>query len=275
MAVSLGRIKERIRQEMEVNSDSTTYNGNRLKDMVNEVSLEILEGKVPDEITGRYIQGNIMNFNIGKVSMKIIGPKVLKSWIEPGDAEIFMDTKDLPESWAVLIGDDVVTYTSKTETSLIWCSGITIYQKAGTTVEILYSLPEDFWKPIKAYRRSCGKDVGLIYNDNLNYLQQYYEIKEGYIYYNGLRAEEIYYLQYSKKYQNLENDNDLSVFPDHLALNVIPYICGGRLIKDEVLRIKLLTQGYLKLQTEYAKQGEELGKPKHINWKRYGFSSIR
>jgi hypothetical protein len=58
-------------------------------------------------------------------------------------------------------------------------------------------------------------------------------------------------------------------------LNIIPFICGGRLIKDEVLRVKLLNQWYNKLANEYAKQGETTGKPKGIQWKRFGFSSVR
>jgi hypothetical protein len=51
MAVTLGQMKTKTWQEMEVNSDSTTYNTDRLRDMINEVSLEFLEGKVANELT--------------------------------------------------------------------------------------------------------------------------------------------------------------------------------------------------------------------------------
>jgi len=57
-------------------------------------------------------------------------------------------------------------------------------------------------------------------------------------------------------------------------LNIIPFIAWGRMIKDEILRAKLLTQWYNKLATEWIKAGEEVGKPKNIQWKRYSFSSI-
>jgi hypothetical protein len=46
------------------------------------------------------------------------------------------------------------------------------------------------------------------------------------------------------------------------------------MIKDPELRAKLLTQWYNKLATEGIKAGEEIGKPKNIQWKRYSFNSI-
>jgi hypothetical protein len=72
-------MKTKTWQEMEQNSDSTTYNANRLRDMINEVSQEFLEGKVSNELTGKYIQCNIFNFNKGKFAVEILSDIALPS----------------------------------------------------------------------------------------------------------------------------------------------------------------------------------------------------
>ncbi len=275
MAVNLWQIKTKIWQEMEVNSDSTTYNNNRLTDMVNEVSLEILEGKVANELSGKYIQWNILNFNKWKFAITLLANKQLTNDVLITDVEIYFDTAWIPNVWAILLWDEVISYTWKTASSIIWCAWILSGHKIWETVVFLYNTPANFWKPLKLYKKFNNNEIDIPYKDNENNLEKYYEIKEWYLYVYWALNWDKYYVDYIKKYVNMVNDTDISVFPDHIALNIIPFICWGRMIKDETLRMKLLNQWYNKIMTEFVKQWEELGKPKWVQWKRFGFSSIR
>jgi len=275
MVVTLGKIKTKIWQEMEVNSDSSTYNTNRLRDMVNEVSLEILEGKVANELTGKYIQWNVLNFNKSKFAINILWPKALTGNVSLIDTEILFDTTDAPTTWAILLWDEVIVYTWKLVDRITWCTWILSTHKTWETIQFLYTLPEDFWKPLKLYKTFNNKETEILYKDNENNLSRFYEIKEWYLYTYWLQGWDVYYMEYTKIYENLVEDTDECIFPDHIALNIIPFICWGRMIKDEVLRIKLLNQGYNKIMTEYVKQWESIGKPRWVQWKRFWFSSIR
>jgi len=243
--------------------------------MINEVSLEILEWKVSNELIGKYIQWNILNFNKWKFAKKLINPKPLTDEVEVWDVEILFDTADYPTTWAILLWNEVIIYTWKASDRITWVSGILSWHQNGTIIQPLYSLPTDFWKPLKVYKFLNNNEVEILYKDNINNLESFYEIKEWYLFMYWLDVWYTYYIEYIKSYTNLENDIDETVFPDNIALNIIPFICWGRMIKDDVLRIKLLSQWYNKLATEFAKQWEIVGKPKWINWKRFWFSSIR
>ncbi len=275
MAITLWQIKTKIWQEMEVNSDSSTYNTDRLRDMVNEVGLEILEWKVANELTNKYIQWNILNFNKWKFAKTLISPKPLTDEVEIADTEILFDTTNYPTVWAILLGNEVITYTWKAADRITWVTWILSWHQKGTIVQPLYIVPADFWKPLKVYKFFDNKETEILYKDNINNLERYYEIKEWYLFFYWVLAWDTYYIEYTKKYVNLEDDTDETIFPDHIALNIIPFICWGRMIKDEVLRVKLLSQWYNKLATEFAKQWEDIWKPKWINWKRFWFNSIR
>ncbi len=272
---TLWQIKTKIWQEMEVNSDSTTYNDNRLRDMINEVSREILEGKVADELTWKYIQWNILDFNKWKTAFEVLPPKSLEKEIEIDDDEIYFNTEGYPDVWAVLIGDEVVEYSGKDADKITNCKGILSKHKVGTIIRPLYVLPRDLWKPLRMYKVINESEIETLYRDNENRLSRYYEIKEGYILTYWLKSGYTQYLEYTKVYEDLVNDTDESILPDSISMNILPFIAWGRMIKDEVLRIKLLTQWYNKIMTEYTKQGESLWKHKKIEWKRFGFSSLR
>jgi hypothetical protein len=125
------------------------------------------------------------------------------------------------------------------------------------------------------YKIFGNKETEILYRDPENSLDKFYELKDWYIYVYWLQAWDTYYVEYTKEYEPLVNDTDKTVLPDYIALNIIPFVSWGRMIKDEVLRVKLLNQGYNKVMTEYTKQWEDLWKPKWVNWKRFGFSSIR
>jgi hypothetical protein len=120
-------------------------------------------------------------------------------------------------------------------------TGILSNHKAGEQAIVLYTLPTNFWKPQKVYNYISQKELEIPLKDNINNQYKYYEIIDSYIVFYGVQLETVY-VKYTTEYTMLATDTDLSLFPANIALNIIPFICGGRLIKDEVLRVKLLNQ---------------------------------
>jgi len=278
MVVTLWEMKTKTWQEMEQNSDSTTYNTNRVRDMINEVSQEFLEGKVSNELTGKYIQLNVLNFNKWKFAITIIDSLTITAPIVVWDITVSVDTTTLPAIGAVMIWNEIIAYTSKNATTLLWVTGILSAHKSWDTVIPLYSVPTDYWKSVEVYSFLQNQKQVVSYRDSNGQLVRYYEEMSDwttkYINFFWMMTDDVYYIDYTKTYELLVDDVDESIFPDYMSLNIIPFIAWGRMIKDEILRAKLLTQWYNKLATEWIKAGEEVGKPKNIQWKRYSFSSI-
>lgn len=279
MTVTRWQIKTKIWQEMEQNSDSITYSSQRLNDIIDEVSQEIIEWKVANELTWKFIQGNILNFNQWKFAIKIIADLQLTWDITPASTEIPVDGTNLPINWAILIWNDVIEYTWNSWVELLLATWILSDHKEWDTVNIIYSVPTDFWKSTKVYSFIQRQENEILYKDSNNQLVKYYETLDWenwkYIYFYWVTWDDLYYVNYTKQYTPMTDDISNSIFSDYISLNVIPFICGGRIIKDELLRVKLLTQWYNKIATEFIKEWEKVWKPKNIQRKRFGFNSIR
>jgi hypothetical protein len=184
----------------------------------------------------------------------------------------------LPSAWAILLWNEIVEYTSKDATKIMWVTWVLTSHKAWDSATILYKCPTDFWKTSDVFSFIDKNKQVLEYKDVNGQLRKYYETLENwankYIYFYWVTKDDKYYIEYTKTYTLLEDDVDESIFPDYISLNIIPFVVWGRMIKDEILRVKLLYQWYNKITTETIKQWESVGKPKTIQWKRYNFSSI-
>mgnify|MGYP003435135361 CR=1 FL=1 len=270
---TVGDIKTRIRQEMEQNSDSTTYNSQRLLDMINEVGQEIREGKVSNELTNLYIQGNVLDFATSKFVVSPIDNLPINAPITTSSTEIEIDTTNLPTTGGILLWNEIISYTGKTATEITGVTGILSDHSIGEFAIILHKLPTNFRKPLKVYNFISQQEIEIQMKDSINNQYKYYEILDWYIYFYGTSKDKIY-IKYTTNYEYLTDDTDPSPFPDSIALNILPFIAGGRMIKDEVLRVKLLTQWYNKIATEYTRQWEKTGKPKGMGRKRFWFNSV-
>jgi len=270
---TVGDIKTRTWQEMEQNSDSTTYNSNRLLDMINEVGQEIREGKISNELSNTTIQGNVLDFATSKFVVTPINNLPINADITTASTEIEIDTTNLPTTGGILLWNEIISYTGKTATEITGVTGILSSHGEWEIAIILHKLPTSFWKPLKVYNFTNQQEIEIDMKDNVNRQYKYYQILDWYIYFYGTSNDKIY-IKYTTNYEYLTADTDQSPFPDNIALNILPFIVGWRMIKDEVLRQKLLTQWYNKMTTEFAKQWEKTGKPKGIGWKRFWFSSV-
>lgn len=68
-----------------------------------------------------------------------------------GAVVIYCDTTNLASSGWVEIGDEQLSYTSKTSTTLTGVSASTVKHLSGANVRQLYSMPTNFEKPIAVY----------------------------------------------------------------------------------------------------------------------------
>lgn len=275
---TIAQILSRTWQEMEQKSSSNTYSRQRLLDMYNELGKEITQGRVANELTGKFIQCNIFKFNTAKFWITKQDPIVLQWDITTSSTEILLDTTKVQDEWAILIGDEVIEYTSKDATKIMWCTWILLEHKTGESITVLNLCPEDFWKPTMVYSFYNGKRVELRTIESNIQLNRYYDIynvgANTYLSLYGVQWNSNYYIEYIKVREDAVEDTEVSIFPQKIALDIIPFICGWRLNKDDVLRAKLLNQGYNKLSTECANQGDLTGKPKGIWRHRFWFSSI-
>jgi len=276
---TLWDIKTKTWQEMVVNSDSTTYNTDRLWNMINEVGEEIIQKRVFNELSNSYVLWSDLPFYNDKFPITIINDLVLTASVAIADIAISLDTTDLPDTWAVQILWDIIEYTGKTATEITWVTGILVAHAEWDTVIPLYNLASDFYKPIKMYKIVREEQVEILQKDVPNVqLRSYYDIVQKwdnwYIKSKNLDLW-IYYIDYMKKYEAMTSDLDDSIFPDDIALNVIPFIVGWRLIKDQDLRVQLLSEWYGKLAWTYTKYGSKTSKQKKITYTRFWFSSLK
>lgn len=279
--VTFAEQKTKAWQEMEVNSNSTTYNTDRMGDAINEIGREINEGRVYNELTSSYIEVNVLDESKGQTAFEVLESVVLQWDITVASTEILCNATNLPWAGAILIWDDIITYTSKTDTQLEGVSGILVNHYEGDTIAPVYEMPADFYKPLDLYFVRNSVEVHVEYQDSDWQLRVYYAIKKdswkSYLYMvgNSYNYRDTYYVSYIKEYSDLIEETDISMFRYAIAKDVIPFIAGWRTIKDPDLRVKLLTQWYGKMVNEGTKAWRNISKPKKVEWVRPWFSSNR
>jgi len=277
-AITLWDVKTKIWEEMVQKSTSTTYSSTKLTNMVNEVSAQIFDKQVYNELTNRYIQLSDLPFNNKLTAYTIIDNPVLTSAIEAWDTEINVVTTDLDWSWTVMIWWDIITYNAKTATQLQWVSGILLPYDAWEEVIKLYPTPSDFNKPLKFYKMSSWNEVEVKWLRDWDSLTKYYNIVYSWddtFIYTTSNISWWYYLKYTKDYTVLEEDTEEVELPRDIALNSLVFICAWRLIKDAELRVQLLTKWYGNLTVAANKYNNPSWKAKKPRWKRFSFSSIQ
>lgn len=271
-------IKTKIWDEMVQNSSSSTYNSNKLNAMIDEVSEQIVDKQVYNEFTNAYVQISDLPFINGITAFDFISNPVTTAEVNVGDTEINCVTDDLPATGTIKLEWDIITYTSKSATQLLDVTGILLKHTAGTTVRLLYDAPADFGKPLKFYKVVNGEEQevrGKWEGDSLvTYYDTIYSWDNTYIQVSN-NVQWGYYIKYAKSYTYMTDDTDVSIFPDDIALNSLVFISAGRMIKDQQLRVQLLTKGYWNLTVASNKYNNQSGKTKKPRWKRFWFNSIR
>ena len=270
--------KTKTWDEMVQKSTSTTYNDTKVGNMINEVWQQIIDKQVYNELTNTYIQISDLPFNNGLTAFTIISNPVLTADVDIVDVTIDCVTTDLEDDGSVMIGWDIISYTSKSATQLIWVTGILLPHYSWAVVTKLYEAPADFNKPLDFYSVTDWKN---------NSIRWKWEAEDLAVFYNTIsfwdkifiitssNVQGGYYLKYAKSYTSLTSDSASSIFPADIADNVIPFIAGWRMIKDPDLRGQLLAKWYGNLTIAANKYNNQSWTTKKPRWKRFWFSSIQ
>ena len=274
---TLGDMEEITWAEMIQKSTSTTYTEPRLKNAINEIGRDILDKQVFNELTQTPIQISSLPFVEAVKSFKIIDNPVITSDVTAWDTVISVETAGMAATWAVMIWWETLVYSAMDATSITLDSAVELSYDSGTVLVLLYEMSETFGKPLSLYK------VDWI---SKTYIRWQWEWDSLTIWYNTITiwdkiyiitSENLswnYYIKYVEKYVGLEDLADETIFPDDIAKSVIPFIAGGKLIKDPDLRQQLLTRGYWNLVIAINKYNNLSGKTKKPRRKRFWFSSI-
>lgn len=264
--------------EMEQNSSSTTYNRERVVSAINEVCQAFIQGKIYNHVTDKHISLNIFPENTDKVCYEILESKVTKADITKASTEIEFDTTWLEDSWAIRIDDEIILYTAKESDKITWVTWILSSHKAWAIVNVIFKVPDNLYKPISVYQYNNWNKREVLMKDTINNISTYYTIwlknNIQYLEFVWIWQTNKVYVDYIKEYELLVDNEDICIFNDNVSLNIIPFIAGWNMIKDEVLRVKLLRQGFGKAIDESTSNWEPNWKPKMITRKRFGFTSV-
>ena len=277
-SVTVWEIKTKIRAEMVQKSTSSTYTSSKLMDMINEVSEQITDKMVYNELINDNIQLSALPFNEDITAFNIIDNPVTTLATAVGDITIDCVTTNLLSSWFIQIAWDVISYTGKTATQLTGVNWILLSHDAWSDIKQLYSLPSDFWKPMKFYQVTNWVELEVRWRWESDSLSIYYDtmyIDDWEYLTTKNTGAWWYYMRYNKAYNVLSSDLEYSILPYDMAMNALVFICAGRLIKDPDLRVQLLTKWYGNLAVAASKYSNKSWDTKKPRWKRFNFSSIR
>lgn len=245
----LSDVKTKIWRLLWVQPNSGNFSSEILTEEINDVMSDIWRGNIVNRLTNKIISSGWMYFQENYYSFRISKKSNITSDVSIGDTSINMPTDGMNAQGWVMIWGDYIQYTSKTDTSIEWVSGITTSHNSGATVIQLYTLPLNY-------------DI-MIQMDEVNY--QYSWVRytpinwEWVVKFDILRVwsvpllkidwlayDTIIRTKYSTKYVDVtDNDSDFPL-PDRYGTICIAYIVAGQMWYD-----KMMLQAERNLKTGY------------------------
>lgn len=265
-------------------SKSTNFSRPILVDEINETLRQVLRGRVSSILSpGKIYRAWELWFLEWRTNVRVkwgwIATEILNIW----DTELKTDTNDLLESWYVEIGWDILAYTWKTDTELVWVTGQTIKHYVWEKITQLYVMPAEMEKP---------KLVNYINKNSTTNkipvpLFTWYEAKS----YNviktwtvtlleiaGFEADDIIEVNYNKVFNDLSEDTDICPIPDDYWTSVIARLVAWAIAYDKEMpqAERVLNRWYWNLQNmfQYFTNKKIVIKQK-LKPTPYSFSSIK
>ncbi len=263
-------IDEKVRRAMVIESDSTTYDRSDVRiPKINSVVQNICKWRYKD-ITSS--PNNPVIYQWGDmIFLRKPIPYVVNTPLPTTDV-VLVDAESIPisntewytASWAVIINNNIIPYTSLTPTSFEGTSNILAQIPSGATVHQLYTLPDDYHKPF------LMKYVGNTWNNNIDF-KDFRDPQAGFTNYYVLWDSDVgqylyivgdvgtYWFYYYKSVSDMVDDDDECVIPDSYPVDMVALIVAWELLyevwlEDEAMR--KLTIWYSKLQVFYSEYAE-------------------
>lgn len=277
-------IKERIWEELGQTADSINFSDKIIGRKVNATIRLILKGRVTSLLdTNRiYRAWNIWFLNdktFYKIQWWWLSTWVFNVW----DTSLPCTTESLLSSWFVQIWQEIISYSSKTDTTLEWCTWNLQSHLANETISQLYPLPIVADKPSNLYLIDVktNRRTEIPYNEDISY-NTCYEIlnfgQQKLLRILWVQKDRIVEAKYTKIFTDLVNDTDLSPFPDNYWTEVVALLASWEMAFTKMLpnAQPILVEAYTHLQNMFQDFTNATSKIKQsIKPQAYKFTSIR
>jgi hypothetical protein len=271
MANTYQEIIKKVYYLLAVDEDSTTYDkATKVKPKINSIIKDICKGRYKSVLDNTIIKGGDLPFLQKQAWFETKRSTALTNgaivWANTLDAL----TVNLTPSGYLLIGGDVVNYTSTTSNVIGWVTWLSSNVSRWDIIEQIRPVPPDADRSFQLFEIGrYGETCPVPYNESLHWLagtpnrawdgspQWWATINDGdgnmfILIRSGKNAK--YQLWYYKKVSDLVNDADICKLPDDSGIEFVAEIVAGELLREteeDPHGSKLLKLWYNKLHMFY------------------------
>lgn len=281
---TFGDLKERVWEELWQTSDSINFSDKIVWKRVNAMIRKVLKGRVtslldPNRIYRAWNIDFLYNKTFYKIQWGWLTTDVFYVW----QTSLPCTTDSLLWNWYVQVWQEIIKYTSKTSTTLEWCTGNLQEHLANETVTQLYPLPIEADKPSNVYLIDTkdNRRTEIPYNEEIMFATCYEILnfsQQKLVRILWIDDWSIIEVKYNKIFTDLVNDIDLSPLPNDYGTEVVSMLTAWEMAFTKMLpnANPILIESYTHLQNMYQDFTNATSKVKQsIKPQAYKFSSIR
>lgn len=272
--LTLTEITDKIYKKMWIKSDSTVFDRQSIIiPRLNAVIADICAGQVTNIFDKNITyKSGFLRFLAKKYFFSTKSPIPLTSNAPTWSAILYLDTSTLDTSWAIIIWEDVISYTWKTATSLTWVSWVSTNHFIWDKAEQVYKLPTDAWKNFNLQYLNSSKTYPVTFQDDRapKEFQPYFTLKfdssytDEFIYVKWLDNWAFMFDYYAKSV-DLVADWDTSIlidrFMEAVAIPLTAWLALFSQYWDDILGKRgqwLIQDAYHSLQSLYWQNAERV-----------------
>lgn len=254
--ITLWKIKSEIWRLLWQRGTSINFSPAIVTDEINNTLEDIWRWKVINKLSQKIIRAWKLWFQESYLNVKVQWTWIVTKEVNIWDTVIEANTVKLSESWSITLWWDVINYTWKTDTELVWVSWITTQHLEWDSVYQIYKLPADYDILLKV-EEVINTTTWVDYCEiDSEWYTSYSLVRQGseiYLTTSWMTQDTSLKISYVKQLFDLVDDDDLCALPWRYWIKVLAYICAWNLAYDKALLNgeRLLNQWYTKLSEMY------------------------
>lgn len=270
-SLTLSDITDRVYKKMWIKSNSTVFDRSTIViPKLNLLISDICAWQVTNILDPRITyKAGFLRFLAKKYFFKTKSPVRLTASTSWG---IFFDTTNFETSWAIIINEDIITYTGKTSTWLTWVSRLSYTHDEWSIVEQVYELPTNAGKNFNLWNIDTKKSNPEKFQDDRAQkdYSPYWTLKfdsssdKEFVYVKNINNTN-FILDYYAKSVDLEQDTETSILPNNfmewVAIPLTAWILLYSTYWDDTLWVRgktLIQDWYHSLQSLYWQKAERV-----------------
>lgn len=287
MAATLQQARDIAYSILREEQDSTAYPLVFMDQLLNSAQLRIFSGKLMDRFKNTAIRATKLPFTDKDQFYSNVWQASVAENVTPGQTTLTVSANlGYPDSWALYINGNIVTYTGKTDTSFTWIpatgeGSLQFTFEPGANIYRAFELPSDFMSAITVTYNHNFKlrpknyddlfedlnsyKVNYAYTNNNNtysyndflFIRPFYTLVDGkyLVPFQLNNPGDMIHLRYTAKPARMTNATDnLSIPDDDFALSTVPYVAVGEMLFnrwEESRAAELLTFAYWQVAEMY------------------------